>query len=138
MPFIKKLILATLIGTLGPVPEDAVFKGSFYNKAFDVFLVIDLYEASITPPEHEIYGPLQGYLAKPTSSFYWLITDAEIDGDKAALQMINDFGSEDLTATLTQLNDSTFRLTQGKGSSIKVPNKGKWMKLPKTLDFIKR
>jgi hypothetical protein len=51
------------------------------------------------------------------------------------MQMINDFGSEDLTATLERKNDSIYILKQGEGSTIKVPHNGKWRKLPKTLEL---
>jgi hypothetical protein len=47
--------------------------------------------------------------------------------------MINDYGSEDLEATLICQNDSTYVLRQGKGSTIKVPNDGKWQRLPQTI-----
>ena len=56
---------------------------------------------------------------------------------KATLSLINDYGSEDLTATLTMKNDSTFTLRQDDGSTLKVPDKGKWMKLPKELELKK-
>ena len=51
------------------------------------------------------------------------------------MQLINDFGSEDLSATLTRENDSIYVFKQGSGNTIKVPNNGKWQKLPKTLEF---
>lgn len=111
--------------------------GRLYNKEFDVFFVIDLQGKGIMVPGHDIYGPLAGYMGKGDSSFFWLVVDSEIKDGKALMQMVNDFGSEDLTVTLRQLNDSTYRLTQGKGSVIKLPNKGKWIKLPNTIDFVK-
>ena len=52
--------------------------------------------------------------------------------------LINDPGSDDLTATLTIKNDTTYVLKQGKGSTLKVPNKGKWQKLPSEIVFIKK
>jgi hypothetical protein len=51
------------------------------------------------------------------------------------LQLINDFGSEDLTATLTRKNDSVYVLRQEGGNPIKVPRNGKWQKLPKTIEL---
>ena len=56
----------------------------------------------------------------------------------AELVIINDTGSDDLTATLTIKNDTTYVLKQGKGSTLKVPNKGKWQKLPSEIVFIKK
>jgi hypothetical protein len=76
-----------------------------------------------------------GYLSKRFNSFAWIITDAQVKGHKATLQMINDYGSEDLTATLTVQGDSVFVLKQESGSTLKVPLKGKWQKLPKTMEF---
>ena len=73
---------------------------------------LDLYGESITVPGQELYGELPGYLSKKRNSFCWLITSSKIDGDKAELQMINDYGSEDLTATLTVENDSLYVLKQ--------------------------
>jgi hypothetical protein len=52
--------------------------------------------------------------------------------------MINDYGSEDLTAILTAKNDSLYELRQVEGSTLKVPKNGKWQKLPKTLEFKRR
>jgi hypothetical protein len=61
----------------------------------------------------------------------------KVKGNKAQLQMVNDYGSEDLEATLTRENDSIYILKQGKGSTLKVPNDGKWQKLPSTLPFVR-
>lgn len=114
-----------------------IFSGKLYNEALDVVFVISMHDEGITVPGHELYGPLAGYLGLKNSTFYWLVVDKEIDGDKATLQLVNDYGSEDLTATLQQQNDSTYRLVQGKGSVIKLPNKRKWMKLPSSMIFKK-
>ena len=51
------------------------------------------------------------------------------------MTLINDFGSEDLEATLTRKNDSVYIFKQEKGSTVKIPKNGKWQKLPKTLEF---
>ena len=86
-------------------------------------------------PEHELLGPLPGYLAKQRNGFYWLINSAEVKGNKANVEFVNDYGSEDLSATLRMPNDSTLVLEQGRGSSIKVPKNGKWFKLPSKITF---
>lgn len=99
---------------------------------------LDLYDESITVPGQDLYGELPGYLGKKHNSFCWLITSAKIDGNKAELQMINDYGSEDLTATLTAENDSLYVLKQVEGSTLKVPKEGKWQKLPSKLVFKRR
>lgn len=114
------------------------FSGNFQNDEYNVYIVLDLEGKGIVVPNHEIFGELPGYLAKRRNSFYWLITAGEVVSPKLAkLEMINDYGSEDLKATLTMKDDSTFVLTHGEGSALKVPNNGKWQKLPKKLELKK-
>lgn len=114
---------------------DGPFRAYLINKEYNVFLRIDFYQESISVPGQDLYGKLPGYLSKQHNSFCWLITSAEVDDNKATLQMINDYGSEDLTATLTAESDSVYVLKQIDGNTLKVPNNGKWQKLPKTLEL---
>ena len=116
--------------------DDRPFRAYLINKEYNVYLRINFYEQDINIPGQELYGQLPGYLGKRHNSFCWVITSCEMKNDKKAeLQLINDFGSEDLTASLTRKNDSIYILRQLEGSTIKVPEKGKWQKLPKTLEF---
>ncbi|MBP3767323.1 MAG: hypothetical protein J6I31_03460 [Prevotella sp.] len=114
--------------------ESKPFKGYFVNDELEVYLRINLYD-NMDIPEHELFGPLPGFLAKQHNGFYWLITDAKVKGIKATVAFINDYGSEDLTATFLMPNDSTLVLEQKEGSPIKVPKKGKWFKLPSKITF---
>lgn len=111
------------------------FRANLINKEFDVVMRINFYQQDVTVPSQDLLGQVPGYLSKRFSSFVWVITDAQVKGHKATLQMINDYGSEDLTATLTAKGDSVFILKQESGSALKVPHKGKWQKLPKTIEF---
>ncbi len=115
--------------------EDSVFHVYLYNNEYEVYLNIDFYNESITVPGQELYGQLPGYLGNKHNSFCWLITSVRLKHHTANLTMINDYGSEDLTATLTQENDSIYILKQEEGSTLKVPKKGKWQKLPQKLKF---
>ena len=135
-----KKLFATIICLLAVLTTtaqetDGPFRAYLINKEYSVFLRIDFYQESISVPGQDLYGKLPGYLSKQHNSFCWLITSAEVDGNKATLQMINDYGSEDLTATLTAESDSVYVLKQIDGSTLKVPNNGKWQKLPKTLEL---
>ena len=135
-----KKLFATIICLLAVLTTTAQetggpFRAYLINKEDSVFLRIDFYQESISVPGQDLYGKLPGYLSKQHNSFCWLITSAEVDGNKATLQMINDYGSEDLTATLTAESDSVYVLKQIDGSTLKVPNNGKWQKLPKTLEL---
>ena len=112
------------------------FRAYLYNNTYNVYLRINFYNQDVTVPGQELYGQLPGYLGKLHNSFCWVITSCEVKSEKKAeLQLINDFGSEDLSATLTRENDSIYVLKQGSGSTIKVPSNGKWQKLPKILEF---
>ena len=131
----KKILLAACLAMLATaIQAQKNFRAYLYNNEYNVYLRINFYDQDISIPGQDLYGKLPGYLGKLHNSFCWVITDCEVkDEQHAEMQLINDFGSEDLTATLTWLNDSTYELKQGAGSTIKVPNKGKWQKLPKTL-----
>ena len=119
--------------------KEGPFHAYLYNNEYEVFLNINLYDEDIEVPGQELYGQLPGYLGKKRNSFCWVITAAKVKDDKmATLSLINDYGSEDLTATLTLQNDSTYILKQEKGSTLKVPKNSKWQKLPKTLEFKRR
>ena len=111
------------------------FRADLFNKEYSVYLRIDFYRENISVPGQDLYGKLPGYLSKRHNSFCWLITSVDVHGKTATMQMINDYGSEDLTATLTAENDSVYVLKQIDGSTLKVPNNGKWQKLPKTLEL---
>ena len=111
------------------------FRAYLFNKEYNVFLKIDFYKQNITVPGQDLYGELPGYLSKSSNTFCWLITSVEVKGNTATLQMINDYGSEDLTATLTAESDSVFVLKQIDGGTLKVPNNGKWQKLPKSIEL---
>ena len=135
----KKLIAIFLIflPNLNLSAQNTVepFRAYLINNEYEVYLRIDFYDETITIPGQELYGELPGYLGKKNNSFCWVITSAKIQDRTAHLAMINDYGSEDLTAVLTAKNDSLYELRQVEGSTLKVPKNGKWQKLPKTLEF---
>ena len=119
--------------------ERKAFSGYIYNDEFETYLRINFYDQDVTIPGQDLYGELPGYLGKKNNSFCWVITSCDIKSDKkATMQLINDFGSEDLRATLIRKNDSIYGLRQGDGNPIKVPSKGKWQKLPKTIELKRR
>ena len=116
--------------------ERQAFLAYLYNNEYDVYLRIDFYNESILVPGNELYGKLPGFLGKKNNSFCWPITAVKLkDKNTAEISLINDFGSEDFKATLTLEKDSVYVLRHIKGSTLKVPNNGKWQKLPKLLPF---
>ena len=135
----KRLILLLLCGcmsaTLFAQGDKRSFRAYLINNEYNVYLRINFYDQNVEVPGQELYGKLPGYLGKQHNSFCWVITSCNVKDEHAELQLINDYGSEDLTASLTRKNDSVYVLKQLEGNTIKVPNKGKWQKLPKTLEF---
>ena len=137
--FISLFALSVVVGKTTAQNGQKPFAGYFFNDEYNIYMKIDLYGEGMEVPEHEMFGLLPGYLGKKNNNFYWVITSGNIKSRKTAnIEMINDYGSEDLIASLTQKNDSTFVLKQLKGSDLKVPNKGKWQKLPTEITLKKK
>lgn len=119
--------------------DSTTFKGYLYNQKYNVYIQMDFYHNNVTVPYQEIYGELPGFFGDKQDGRKWLFTSATIKNKNTAeLQIINDYGSEDLTATLTKVNDSTFVLKQEKGSTMKIARNRKWVKMPGELEFIKK
>lgn len=115
------------------------FKGTFDNKEYNIYLKINLYDKNIIVPQQEIFGEVDGFVGDYKDSRKWLITGSKLNkSGNATLSIINDYGSEDLTATLTVVNDSTLQLTQDDGSTMKIARNRKWQKLPGKLLFTKK
>ena len=139
----KKKIFTALLALSSMVTaaqtDSTTFKGYIYNEEYDVYLQIDFYKNEIKVPGQEIFGTMPGYFGDKRDSRKWLITDATIKGKTANLSISNDYGSEDLTATLTAIEDGkTFELKQINGSTLKIARNRKWVKIPKRLLFLKK
>lgn len=119
--------------------DSTTFKGYLYNEKYNVYLVIDFYHNNVMVPNQEIYGEMAGYFGDRQDGRKWLFTEAKIvSKNKAEIQITNDYGSEDLTATLTAIDGKNFLLRQEEGSTLKIARNRKWVKMPKELDFVKR
>lgn len=122
------------------------FHAYLYNEEYQVWLDINFYDNNINVPSQEIFGELPGYFGAKRDNRKWLITDATVKGNTATLTIVNDYGSEDLTAILTcngdgkqqedgSVSGATYTLTQKSGSTMKIVVNRKWVKLPKKLTF---
>ena len=118
--------------------DSTLFKGKITNKEYDVYMNIDFYHKNLKVPGQELFGEMPGYFGDRRDSRKWLITDADIEGKTAHLSIINDYGSEDLTADLIALPDSSYELQQKEGSNLKIARNRKWVKIPKKLKFTKQ
>ena len=115
--------------------SDKVFHSYIYNDEFKVYMDINLYENNVIVPDQELFGEIPGYFGAKRDQRKWLITSAKIDGkNSATLEIVNDYGSEDLTATLTyNPEDGSYVLKQKSGSRIKIVVNRKWVKIPTEL-----
>src|SRR5574344_558671 len=105
------IIFTAIFATVGAQQSQGTFSGYLTNEEYDVYLRIDFQNQNVIIPGQEIYGELPGYLGKKHNSFCWPITSVKKKGSREiVMTMVNDFGSEDLTATLTLQNDSTYLL----------------------------
>lgn len=138
----KRKILATLLCLISissmAQTDSTLFKGKITNKEYDVYMNIDFYHKNLKVPGQELFGEMPGYFGDRRDSRKWLITDADIEGKTAHLSIINDYGSEDLTADLIVLPDGSYELQQKEGSNLKIARNRKWVKIPKNLKFTKQ
>ena len=118
--------------------DSTLFKGEITNKEYDVYMNIDFYHKNLKVPGQELFGEMPGYFGDRRDSRKWLITDADIEGKTAHLSIINDYGSEDLTADLIALPDGSYELQKKDGSNLKIARNRKWVKIPKNLKFTKQ
>jgi len=140
--------LVTMASAITPIGEQSasvqetpadtiIFKTRIENKEYQVWLDIDLYKPSILIPNQEVFGKVPGYLGAKRDTRKWIIVDYSISGNTAKLTIINDYGSEDLEASLTYNGDGTYTFKQIKGSTIEIVVNNKWVKLPQKMIFKK-
>ncbi len=132
--------LALWLCTLGAMAQQQAakpFQGTIGNAEYRIYIQMNFYDNNIEVPEQELLGTMSGFLGDSIDSRKWLITSAKVRKNVATLQIINDYGSEDLVATLTKNSDNSFTLKQIDGSRIKIARNRKWQKLPKELVFVR-
>lgn len=96
------------------------FKAHMVNDEFQVWLDIDFINKNIIIPGQEIFGELPGYFGAKRDTRKWIISEATVKGKTAKLLIINDYGSEDLTAELRLNSNGTYTLKQLDGSTIMI------------------
>lgn len=132
-------VLAAMLCLHGAAQDEKPFKGYLYNEEYKVYVCLDFYDNDVVSPLQEIFGKLPGYFGHDLDSRQWLFTSAKIvSPSKARLEIVNDYGSEDLTATLTVNKNGEYTLKQEEGSRIKIAVNRKWVKIPTELKLKKQ
>lgn len=115
------------------------FKAYLVNEEYKIYLRLNLYDKDVKVPGQDVYGELDGFIGSKQSSSVWLITSSELKNAKTAeLEVINDYGSEDFTATLKVNSDGSYTLKKNGGSTLKFAVRGKWQKLPSSIELKKK
>lgn len=117
---------------------DSVFHTYIYNEDYKVYLVLDLNGEGVNVPGQEVFGKVPGYFGAVRDSRKWLITSVEMKNKYIAkLDIVNDYGSEDLTATLIyNSKDRCYTLKQDSGSRLKIVVDRKWQKIPQEIKLV--
>jgi hypothetical protein len=119
--------------------ESNPFKGIYYNKELDIYIVLDFYKSKLLVPGQSVLGEVSGYLGDNRDSRKWIFLDAmPVDKLSYKADVINDYGSEDLIASFVNDTDSTIVLKQLEGSAIKIARNSKWQRLPKQITFVRK
>ena len=118
--------------------DSIAFIGEFHNNEYNVYIKINFIDKDILVPGQEILGELDGYFGSTQSSHIWPITSSEVEGSSAKIEVINNYGSEDFTASIILKDNNTLEFKHLKGSTFKFPVNKKWQKLPSKLTFIRK
>ena len=131
--------LLCMIAIMSYAQEQRIFQCNLYNNEHKVYFVLNLYEKNITIPGQEIFGEVDGYLGSKQCTQVWAVTSSTIQKNNVAeITLINNYGSEDLIATLTLNSDGTYTYQHKEGSTLKFPVNGKWHKIPKKILLLKK
>lgn len=115
------------------------FKGRLFNQEYRIYIEMNFYQNDVVVPGQELFGQLPGYFGSTDDSRKWLFTNVKLtDATNAEIKITNDYGSEDLTATLSLNADSTYTLKQLSGSTLKIARNRKWVKIPKVIVFTRK
>ena len=132
----KKLIFAlfvSLVPLLLPAQTDSTFNVTLHNDEYKIYITMNLYV-----PGQAVLGKVDGFIASKQSTGKWIIVSSQIKSkNEAEIEVINDYGSEDFTAVIKRNSDGTYSYTKKGGSTLKFAVRGKWQKIPGSLEFVK-
>lgn len=117
---------------------DSTYIGRFYNQEYKIFLKIDLVNKNIVVDDQTVFGEMDGYIGSDQCNHIWAIVSSEIHNDKAELEVVNNYGSEDFHATLTKDKDNNLVFKHTGGSVLKFPVNRKWQKIPAKIVFVRQ
>lgn len=137
----KKLIFAlfmSLVPMLLPAQTDSTFNVTLHNDEYKIYITMNLYDKDVDVPGQAVLGKVEGFIASKQSSSKWIIVSSRIiSKTEAEIEVINDYGSEDFMAVIKRNADGTYSYTKKGGSTLKFAVRGKWQKIPGSLELVK-
>lgn len=132
------LLFAAFAQLTAMAQEARPFDVKVVNEEYKIYIRMNLHDKDLTVPGQDVLGQVDGYIASTQSRSTWIIIASEIVDERTAkIEVVNDYGSEDFTAEVKLNSDGTYSYKKTDGSTLKFAVKGKWQKIPSTLQFVK-
>ena len=133
------LFVMSLVSAAAVAQQGRPFDTTIRNEEYKIYIRLNLYDKNITVPGQDVLGEVDGYLGSTQSSTKWIVVASRlIDGRTAEIEVVNDYGSEDFTATLKVNDDGTYEYKKDGGSTLKFAVRGKWQKIPGNLELVRK
>lgn len=133
------LFVMSLVSAAAVAQQRRPFDTTIRNEECKIYIRLNLYDKNITVPGQDVLGEVDGYFGSTQSSTKWIVVASRlIDGRTAEIEVVNDYGSEDFTATLKVNDDGTYEYKKDGGSTLKFAVRGKWQKIPGNLELVRK
>ena len=133
------LFVMSLVSAAAVAQQGRHFDTTIRNEEYKIYIRLNLYDKNITVPGQDVLGEVDGYFGSTQSSTKWIVVASRlIDGRTAEIEVVNDYGSEDFTATLKVNDDGTYEYKKDGGSTLKFAVRGKWQKIPGNLELVRK
>lgn len=133
------LFVMSLVSAVAVAQQGRPFDTTIRNEEYKIYIRLNLYDKNITVPGQDVLGEVDGYFGSTQSSTKWIVVASRlIDGRTAEIEVVNDYGSEDFTATLKVNDDGTYEYKKDGGSTLKFAVRGKWQKIPGNLELVRK
>lgn len=128
----------SLVPMLLPAQTDSTFNVTLHNDEYKIYITMNLYDKDVDVLGQAVLGKVDGFIASKQSSSKWIIVSSRIiSKTEAEIEVINDYGSEDFMAVIKRNADGTYSYTKKGGSTLKFAVRGKWQKIPGSLELVK-
>lgn len=128
----------SLVPMLLPAQTDSTFNVTLHNDEYKIYITMNLYDKDVDVPGQAVLGKVDGFIASKQSSSKWIIVSSRIiSTTEAEIEVINDYGSEDFLAVIKRNADGTYSYNKKGGSTLKFAVRGKWQKIPGSLEMVK-